>query len=49
MQQPSNLKIYHILHFDRLPSVIRDGYLFSDAIMNRRSAGGTTIGMSAIK
>jgi hypothetical protein len=49
MQQPSNPKIYHILHHDRLPSVIRDGYLFSDAIMNRRSACGTTIGMSAIK
>ncbi len=49
MQQPSNPKIYHILHFDRLPSVIRDGFLFSDAIMNRRSASGTTIGMSAIK
>jgi hypothetical protein len=49
MQQPSNPKIYHILHFDRLPSVIRDGFLFSDAIINRRSASGTTIGMCAIK
>ena len=49
MQQPSKPKIYHILHFDRLPSVIRNGFLFSDAIMNRRSASGTTIGMSAIK
>lgn len=49
MQQPSNPRIYHILHFDRLPSVIRDGFLFSDAIMNRRSTGGTTIGMSTIK
>jgi hypothetical protein len=49
MQQPSNPSIYHILHFDRLPSVIQDGFLFSDAIMNRRSASGTMIGMSAIK
>jgi len=49
MQQPSNPRIYHILHCDRLPSVIRDGFLFSDAIMNRRSASGTMIGMSAIK
>lgn len=49
MQQPTNPKIYHTLHHDRLPSVIRDGFLFSDAIMNRRSASGTTIGMSAIK
>jgi hypothetical protein len=49
MQQPSNPKIYHILHHDRLPSVIRDGFLFSDAIMNRRSVSGTTIGMSTIK
>lgn len=49
MQQPSNPRIYHILHFDRLPSVIQDGFLFSDAIMNRRSASGTMIGMSAIK
>jgi hypothetical protein len=49
MQQPTSPKIYHILHFDRLPSVIRDGFLFSDAIMNRRSGCGTIIGMSTIK
>jgi hypothetical protein len=49
MQQPSNPRIYHILHFDRLPSAIKDGFLFSHAIMNRRSAGGTTIGMNTIK
>jgi hypothetical protein len=46
---PARPKIYHILHVDRLPSVIVDGFLFSDAAMQRRSGCGTTIGMSTIK
>jgi hypothetical protein len=49
MPLPSNPKIYHILHVDRLHSVIADGFLYSDAIMSQRSLGGTTIGMSDIK
>ncbi len=49
MSVPDNPKIYHILHADRLPSIIADGYLFSDAQMVARPGTGTSIGMNAIK
>ena len=50
MPPPDNPKIYHILHVDRMPSVIADGFLYSDAIIiNRRDPCGTEIGMSEIK
>jgi hypothetical protein len=49
MPPPPNPKIYHILHADRLPSVIVDGFLYSDAIIHRRDPGGTVIGMGEIK
>jgi hypothetical protein len=42
-------KIYHIVHMDRLDSIIADGVLWSDAEVQRHSPPGTTIGMSAIK
>ncbi|OQY31723.1 MAG: hypothetical protein B6241_13250 [Spirochaetaceae bacterium 4572_59] len=44
-----NPKIYHILHIDRLSSVLESNHLFSDAIINERIPVGTTIGMSKIK
>lgn len=46
---PANPKIYHIAHIDRLPSIIRQGCLWSDAEVQRKGLGGTTIGMSKIK
>lgn len=46
LQQP---KIYHIVHVDRLPSVIADQHLWCDAEIVRRAPQGTTIGMSRIK
>ena len=46
---PPNPKIYHIVHLDRLPSILDDGFLFSDATMNGRMASGTVIGMPKIK
>lgn len=46
---PAQPKIYHILHVDRLASVIADGALFSDAQMTQRAGAGTTIGMGSIK
>lgn len=46
---PVHPKIYHILHVDRLPSVLNDGMLWSDADVQRRACGGTTIGMTSIK
>ncbi|NCC30877.1 MAG: DUF4433 domain-containing protein [Chloroflexia bacterium] len=41
--------MYHILHVDRLASVLADGGLWCDAEMQRRGGAGTTIGMSGIK
>ena len=46
---PAQPKLYHILHVDRLPSVVADGSLRCDAIMMARRALGTTIGMGSIK
>jgi hypothetical protein len=49
MSVPAQPKIYHILHVDRLESVLADGHLWCDAEVQRRSRPGTTIGMSTIK
>ena len=46
---PDSPKIYHILHADRLPSVLDAGCLWSDAEMVNRGGTGTVIGMSRIK
>lgn len=49
MPVPAQPKIYHIVHIDRLASIIADGFLWSDAEMVQRPGVGTTIGMSNIK
>ena len=49
MSVPAKPKIYHIVHVDRLPSIINDGWLWCDAEIVRRSPSGTIIGMDAIK
>jgi hypothetical protein len=49
MPIPERPKIYHIVHHDRIPSILLDGFLWSDAQMNQRQGTGTTIGMSNIK
>jgi hypothetical protein len=49
MPIPADPKIYHIVHVDRLPSIIADGGLWCDAEIVRRSPSGTTIGMNGIK
>ena len=49
MLPPERPAIYHIVHIDRLPSILNDGFLFSDAIIHARQGAGTTIGMSHIK
>ena len=46
---PANPKIYHIVHVDRLGSIIADGCLWSDAVIVGRQASGTVIGMNSIK
>lgn len=53
MDVPGQPKIYHIVHVDRLASLIQDGYLWCDAEMQQRAqqgrTSGTNIGMNNIK
>ena len=49
MTVPTNPEIYHIVHVDRLASIIADGGLLCDAAVVRKSSPGTTIGMGRIK
>lgn len=49
MPPPAHPKIYHIVHVDRLPSIIAEGCMWCDAIIAARATPGTTIGMSGIK
>ena len=46
---PQNPKIFHIVHVDRLTSIISEGCLWSDAAVQQRQLSGTTIGMITIK
>ena len=53
MPPPAAPKIYHIVHVDRLPSIVAAGSLWCDAEIAQRSDAnddiGTTIGMNSIK
>ena len=49
MTVPKNPKIYHIMHVDRLESVIASDGLRNDDDVERHSLPGTGIGMSNIK
>lgn len=49
MPTPAAPKIYHIVHVDRLSSIIADGCLWCDAEIVQRDPAGTTIGMNSIK
>ena len=49
MTVPVQPKIYHIVHVDRLPSIVANGCLWCDAEIVRRTPLGTTIGMNDIK
>jgi hypothetical protein len=46
---PARPKRYHIVHIDRLPSIVGNEALLCDAVMATRSGAGTTIGMASIK
>lgn len=48
MPVPANPKIYHIVHVDKLSSIVADGHLWSDDVMAERQVG-TVIGMDSIK
>lgn len=49
MPIPERPKIYHIVHVDRLASIVRGGGLICDAAVVAQAKPGTTIGMSDIK
>lgn len=42
-------KIYHIVHIDRLSTILKSDGLFSDSVISAIGSPGTTIGMSQIK
>jgi len=44
---PQKPKIYHIVHLDRLASIISQGCLWSDAAVQNGQLPGTTIGIKA--
>jgi hypothetical protein len=46
---PPHPKLYHIVHVDRLQSIVADACLWCDAEVVRRNPAGTTIGMTGIK
>ncbi|MGI2832658.1 type II toxin-antitoxin system toxin DNA ADP-ribosyl transferase DarT [Vibrio alginolyticus] len=49
MTVPLQPKIYHIVHVDRLASILDANGLLCDAQIIAQNAGGTTIGMNTIK
>lgn len=49
MPVPDELYIYHIVHLDRLPSIISDNGLLCDAEIAKRPPDGAVIGMNKIK
>ena len=49
MTAPVRPKIYHIVHVDRLPSIVADQCLWCDREILQRTPPGTTIGMNSIK
>lgn len=48
MTLPAHPKIYHIVHVDNLPSIVGDGWIWSDAEMRQRNPA-VMIGMNGIK
>ena len=46
---PPQPKIYHVVHVDRLPSILAAGGLLSDALVQAQALGGSMIGMNHIK
>ncbi len=46
---PADPKIYHIVHVDRLPSIITEGGLWCDSEIAQRKRPGSVIGMNNIK
>lgn len=49
MPPPADAKIYHIVHVDRLASIIAADCLWCDAAVSHKIMAGTMIGMGSIK
>jgi hypothetical protein len=49
MAIPNTIRIYHIVHVDRLASIIGEGFLWSDADVRLAPKPGTTVGMQTLK
>lgn len=49
MPMPPNTKVYHIVHVDRLASIIQSGGLHCDSFMQGNAHPGSTIGMPELK
>jgi len=48
-EMPQRPKIYHIVHLDKLPSIIADGFLWCDSEAAKRGSPGTVIGRPDLK
>ena len=46
---PERIKIYHIIHISKLPSILAENCLISDAEVHKLTPVGVTIGMEEIK
>lgn len=49
MAYPAGQKIYHILHHDRLPSLLDHGFLYSDKFVRENNLPGSNIGYQHLK
>ncbi len=49
MIHPTEPKIYHIVHVDRVPSIVAHGFLWSDVESRNRKISGTSIGLPSVK
>lgn len=49
MSVPERPQIYHIVHVDRLKSIIQEGFIWCDTKVLAQQFPGTTIGMPTIK
>lgn len=49
MTYPSGQKIYHIVHYDRLQSLLQHGYLYSDKYVRENHLEGSNIGFQHLK
>lgn len=49
MTVPETIRLYHIVHVDRLASIVSDGAVWSDTSVREMPRPGTTIGMNHLK